>query len=294
MNHNCPSKGIRLLISKGIFGINVSSYSTQQRYSFQNVTIVDKYGRERRNTLLGPDPNSKFKFNGNVGWEPPPQKHQQQKEANESTDARAFASNPLPTNVRVKTASLIARDLIRPIEFARDYKPPSPASTTTDESETDSPVTMEMKIIKCPRLLKMHLDKIFSSDGLSTRRVVLLNLSLGSLEFETDTETRHSNFVKMASAICGVLDRHGYWSNFLDPASGKPYIHPGSSLDKLIESPVVDEKYREVGFDVQRIAACKEIRWMKWGSDSCIGTIFTDADIGILKKLAKLNSQKAA
>ncbi len=82
----------------------------------------------------------------------------------------------------------------------------------------------------------------------------------------------------------------GYWSDFIDPASGRAVrLHPllivkfifaclqfysCHSQSVLFET---DDKFRCFGFEIQDLGCCKCIMHPQWGSYTFVGTIFTNA-----------------
>lgn len=62
-------------------------------------------------------------------------------------------------------------------------------------------------------------------------------------------------FVLTAKNICDKLKNGGYWADFINPFSGRPYLCPnaGSSLYKT------DEKFRCLDFQIFEIKDCKVI-----------------------------------
>jgi len=81
------------------------------------------------------------------------------------------------------------------------------------------------------------------------------------------------HFLSAAKELCGRLKSDGYWSDFIDPTSGKPYFGQYTNTT-MFET---DEKYRLLGFRIEDLGCCKVISHKEFGRNVFVGTIFTDA-----------------
>jgi len=109
------------------------------------------------------------------------------------------------------------------------------------------------------------------------------DMSEWSNEVDQERDDVISQFVSTAIAVCESLQREGYWADFIDPTSGRPYVGPFTNAT-LFES---DERYRHFGFSIEDLGCCKVIRHPVWGTHAFVGSIFSDApmDSPILQKL---------
>jgi len=59
-------------------------------------------------------------------------------------------------------------------------------------------------------------------------------------------------FVEAATAICENLMLVGYWADFIDPRSGKPYYHR-----EVTQKPFDhDERYQRLGYQLMAEGTC--------------------------------------
>lgn len=104
---------------------------------------------------------------------------------------------------------------------------------------------------KCPLLLRKNLHELFPAPEVLTESEKLTLLTLSQAALSTDHEKAAINFVLAAREICTRLRLHGYWADFLNPMSGRPFhSYHQKSLYKLN-----DERFRGLCMKFEEIKA---------------------------------------
>ena len=93
------------------------------------------------------------------------------------------------------------------------------------------------------------------------------------MKVEKEREMLVEQFYSAAKELCGRLKSDGYWSDFIDPSSGKPDYGQYTNTT-MFET---DEKYRLLGYRIEDLGCCKVISHKEFGRHVFVGTIFTDA-----------------
>ncbi|CAH8508711.1 unnamed protein product [Schistosoma mattheei] len=125
------------------------------------------------------------------------------------------------------------------------------------------------------------LANVFPSRKLSSKPLTALILShhtnesldAWSEEAADEREQLARSFIASAIEICSSLKELGYWADFIDPFTGKPYI--GSHGEAMLTE--TDETMKHFGFDLDNSVCCKILRHPKWKNHVFVGLIFTDA-----------------
>ena len=104
---------------------------------------------------------------------------------------------------------------------------------------------------KCPMLIRKNLHELFPAPEVLTENDKLTLITLSQAAVSSDHEKAAINFVLAAREICTRLRMHGYWSDFLNPMSGRPFhSYHQKSLYKLN-----DERFRGLCIKFEEVKA---------------------------------------
>lgn len=142
---------------------------------------------------------------------------------------------------------------------------------------------LECRAQECPELIKKDFLDLFPGRNLREAPLSVLTLSQKtendmsgwSEEMESEREELMEYFIQAAEEICHKLKSEGYWADFIDPSSGRPYHGPYTNAT-LFET---DERYRHMGFYIEDLGCCKIISHRLWGTHVFVGAIFTNAPV---------------
>ncbi|KAE9417237.1 hypothetical protein Angca_004412 [Angiostrongylus cantonensis] len=151
----------------------------------------------------------------------------------------------------------------------------------TQVGSADWPV--ELTVQECPRLLKKDMKHLFPGMSFDSVNVSVINITqktehdmkVWNEKMEQEREMLTASFISSAIAMCATLRRCGYWADFIDPSSGRPYLGKFTN-HALFET---DDAYKQMGFRIEDLGCCKVLQHVVWGSRAFVGTLFTDAPI---------------
>lgn len=125
------------------------------------------------------------------------------------------------------------------------------------------------------------LDKGLTIVTLSQKTIN--DMSAWTSKVEEERDLLLEKFVNGAKQICLSIRSCGYWADFVDPSSGLPYFGEHTNAP-FFET---DDRYNQLGFEIEDLGCCKVIRHKSWGTHAYVGTLFTDAglDLPILKNI---------
>lgn len=155
-----------------------------------------------------------------------------------------------------------------------------PANGTVTQSAN---VILECVAQECPKLLQKDFSDLFPMLCLTTGPLTVVTLCQKTLHdmaawneaVDLEREELMLYFVIAAEEICAQLKQQGFWADFIDPSSGRPYLGDYTSAT-LFET---DERYRHFGFTIEDLGCCKVIRHGKWNTNVFVGCLFTNAPV---------------
>ncbi|XGW16899.1 hypothetical protein V3C99_001938 [Haemonchus contortus] len=267
------------------FTSRLRQFSTQAQIAPATVIYI-KDVQARQNSLLGPDKH--FPLNGDVC---PKIVLQQQPLVQRSAGPSLMDQNTRTVQDLLSTSRIDA-------DAAYSSKVQESVLEEAQAAAGDWPV--EVKVQECPRLLKKDMKHLFPGMQFDNVTVSVLNITQKTQndmkawneEMEKEREMLTASFISSATAICSTLRRCGYWADFIDPSSGRPYLGKFTN-HTLFET---DDAYKDMGFQIEDLGCCKVLQHVVWGTNAFVGTLFTDAppDCAIVKDIVrKVNSDEA-
>ncbi|XP_014231910.1 methylmalonic aciduria and homocystinuria type D homolog, mitochondrial [Trichogramma pretiosum] len=131
---------------------------------------------------------------------------------------------------------------------------------------------------ECPTLLRKDILELFPGClEVASPQLTIITISQKTnnknsrWSKELETERLAQYFVLAASDVCKKLKMCGYWADFINPFSGQPYSNQKNNV--LYQT---DERFRSVGFKVEKKQNCKVITHDN-DSQNFIGNLYTTA-----------------
>lgn len=244
--------------------------------------------------VVWPDPawgplcpvNGRFPLPGRVGLASNAQSHQQPP-PEIPLDDYDDALITLPSQPAERHFAVLVHYLKKEAQFnMKEFMP---------EEETPRPKDLlECAAFDCPQILRKDFADLFPDRNTMEGPFTVLTLSqhtqndmsTWSMDVETEREELLETFMHGAMEICSCLQKHGFWSDFIDPSTGKPFKGPHTNA-AFFET---DERYRKLGFQIEDLGCCKVIRHHIWGTHTFVSCLFTNAPVDhpIISQLVKL------
>jgi hypothetical protein len=135
--------------------------------------------------------------------------------------------------------------------------------------------------VDAPKLVRNEFNDLFPNRNLQKGDCTIVTMlrktehdsAAWTPPMEQERDTLTANFIQTATEVCDSLRQMGYWADFIDPSSGRPYLGVFTN-STLMET---DERYRHMGIRVQDLGCCKVIDHKEWGSCAFLGSLFTNA-----------------
>ncbi|XP_013101217.1 cobalamin trafficking protein CblD-like [Stomoxys calcitrans] len=142
---------------------------------------------------------------------------------------------------------------------------------------------LEFTVNECPSLIKKSLHELFPAPEVASSE----KLALLTLTFTGDSEQGASKFVLAAREITSRLRLHGYWADFMNPFSGKPFYSwaSGKNLYK------VDKRFRGLNMKLDKHNDCVVITSEDNAEQIFSGSIYTNAPSDYLELKTLLDNQ---
>ncbi|CAG5124975.1 unnamed protein product [Candidula unifasciata] len=178
-------------------------------------------------------------------------------------------------------------NVLPPLPFQRHTDIVEQFLTSVDEIDLDiidleascptSPDLMEYKAYNCPQLLRKDFKDLFPDRNIMEGDLTVVTVCLDAEDELAvwSSTVEEEPFIQAAVGFCQALENAGFWADFIDPASGKAF--KGSHKDEPLGE--ADDRYRKLGFEVQKWGACKVISHPMWGTHLYIGSLFTSAPL---------------
>lgn len=144
-----------------------------------------------------------------------------------------------------------------------------------------SEYTVDCVAQDCPMLLRRGVMELFPGTDIGGSDLTIVTLSqktttdlshTGSEE-ETEREKVTKFFVLAAQEVCMKLRLAGYWADFINPFSGRPYLTPFYSTPYY----EIDGRSYCLDFVIKDHGDCKVISSKHEKSHSYVGSLFTTA-----------------
>lgn len=156
----------------------------------------------------------------------------------------------------------------------------------SESNEKTSPFdVLDCSAQECPYFLLNDFRTLFPYVSVSGASLTIITLyekqnpvALGSDLVDADLNRINliEQFISAATDLCDSLHSAGYWADFIDPTSGRPYLASNTDVS-LYEK---DHQYRELGFEITNYSGCRVVAHHQLGTRPYVGCIFTKAPLG--------------
>lgn len=115
-------------------------------------------------------------------------------------------------------------------------------SANAVESLLQSRDGLDCRAQECPLLLKKDFQELFPQHDILTSPLTVVTVaqrteydsSCYTEEMGAERERLTDNFIQMARQVVRQLSVAGYWADFIDPSSGRPYLNTANVSDAAL------------------------------------------------------------
>ncbi|RWS05954.1 methylmalonic aciduria and homocystinuria type D-like protein, partial [Dinothrombium tinctorium] len=144
--------------------------------------------------------------------------------------------------------------------------------------------------IECPQLLYRDFQELYPLRFVDEEVTLVAFYQKSNDDCESERDNRReviASFLAVSRDICRKLIDAGYWADFVDPTSSEMDIQ--FSNMNLLE---IRERFRNLAFSIENKEQCKVITYYKWGENSFVGSLFTNAPVDSKELKSILKSLK--
>ncbi|EYC20718.1 hypothetical protein Y032_0021g388 [Ancylostoma ceylanicum] len=229
------------------FTVRVRQFSAQPQFTHPSVVFV-KEAAARQNSLLGPA-DKQFPLPGDVCHKVLLQE--------QPIVPRSVAPSVMDKNTHSVQEVLSSNR----VDVDPNYAAQVQESVLEEAQANAGDWPVELTVQECPRLLKKDMKLLFPGMNFDNVNVSVMNITqktendmkAWSEEMEQEREMLTAAFISSATAIATTLRRCGYWADFIDPSSGRPYLGKFTN-HTLFET---DDAYKQMGFRIEDLGCCK-------------------------------------
>jgi len=269
---------VRFLAGARTFSSYDEPQSTNEDFIFKAISRSDT-SYQWPDTRLGPlEPKDhRFPLPGMVGSEKNRNRHSDQKKARYQKPPR-FDADVLMAELPHERQSSIFEQFMtvnRQTAESEDHMTNEAKSTALDR--------LECIAHDCPFLLRKDFFDMFPNCHLHPLdSLTVITFCQKPAKNSNDTNNKlvadsQVDFIAAATKVCEELHHCGFWADFIDSTSGRPYL--GAHTNAAVYE--VDDRYRRFGFEFDdSIASCRVLRHHALGTRPFVGCVFTSAPVG--------------
>ena len=155
---------------------------------------------------------------------------------------------------------------------------------------------VDVCVNECPKQAKDEVQSLFANKNLPwpmTAVTISLHtkndMVAWSQAVADERDLLTAQFIASAIELCSALHTEGYFADFIDPSSGRPFLSKEYTSSTLFETNPIQ---RHFGVKIKDLGCCKVVEHAVWGTKVFVGTLFTNApkDSSIVKQMMSPNA----